>query len=538
MVVIRDNSEFLAERFGNNFVDRLQKYASVIGFSVEIDSGTVKVEFNPDRPDLFSFYSLEYSMNIFDLVTSPEILTLEDSDFDVHIGAKALSIRPYFLSLIATGLRLGDSLPRIIEYQERLHETIGRERQAASIGIHSLEESCKAVSYSLKKSDSVTLRTFDGAMNGTAREILNEHPLGKKYGDLLPSQEFINVIEDRNGKVMSIPPISNSYDTRITEDSTRLFIDIEGTDRKSVFQSFFLLAYELKYIGYSISVPRFHGIDKKIITELVAENGREVKFSYDDIARVLGFEPPEDSISEALRKMGYIVTPSYNGYVTTLPGNRVDVMGAVDVIEDIAKGIGYDQIPFSEIPVQTLGTSHKTDELTGIACQLLIGSGYQEVKSFVVGPQMPFSFLKYRGDVTLLNPKSSDFSVVRDRLFVNMMEIIKQNRRRPMPQKIFEIGEVVEHGRQKTHLCFMIHGSRAPFSAAKQVLEYVILRLSGGSTEIRPNDEDGLVTGRSGDIMLDGQVIGFIGEMHPALLELYGIQDPVSLAEIDLSMIA
>ena len=535
MVVIRDNTEFLNRTFGRDFIHRLQRYASVIGFSVEMEDGTVKVEFNPDRPDLYSFYSLNRSMEIFYSASIPGIIDLHESDFVVNIEKNALSIRPYFLSLLATGNALGEKLPRIIEYQERLHDTIGRERKSASIGIHSISNSCTSVSYSLKESSSVSIKTFDGDFDGTAFDLISRHPLGKKYSSLLPSADRVNVIEDMDGNVMSVPPISNSFSTRLTENSATLFVDIEGTDKVAVFHVFFLMAYELQAMGYSISMPRHHGMDKKIITELVAENGREIKFSYDDILKVLGFESSEESISDSLRKMGYVATPSYNGYVVTIPGNRIDVMGAVDVIEDIAKGLGYDQIPFTPIMPQTHGIAHRDDDVIETASQLLIGSGYQEVKSFVVGSQLPFSFLTYRGDITLFNPKSSDFSVVRDRLYVNMLEIIKQNKRRSMPQKIFEIGDIIEYGNQKTHLCFMIHDTKAPFSAVKQVLEYLVGRFTPSRPVITKNEEDGLVSGRCGSISLDSKNIGFIGEMHPALLELFSITDPISLGEIDIS---
>ena len=81
----------------------------------------------------------------------------------------------------------------------------------------------------------------------------------------------------------------------------------------------------------------------------------------------------------------------------------------------------------------------------------------------------------------------------------------------------------------------MIHDTKAPFSAVKQVLEYLVGRFTPSRPVITKNEEDGLVSGRCGSISLDGKNIGFIGEMHPALLELFGITDPISLGEIDIS---
>ena len=104
-----------------------------------------------------------------------------------------------------------------------------------------------------------------------------------------------------------------------------------------------------------------------------------------------------------------------------------------------------------------------------------------------------------------------------------------------MPQKIFEIGDIIEYGNQKTHLCFMIHDTKAPFSAVKQVLEYLVGRFTPSRPVITKNEEDGLVSGRCGSISLDSKNIGFIGEMHPTLLELFGITDPISLGEINIS---
>lgn len=536
MVVIRDNKKFLVRTFGPEFIERLQEFAWVIGFTAEIEEDEVKVEFNPDRPDLFSFYSLDSAMKLFYKDIQSKRPDFTQADFDVNITGDALSIRPYFLCFIASGPALGEKLPRIIEYQERLHDTIGRERRDVSVGIHSLRPTEKQLSYNMEDTSSIRLKTFDGELEGTALDILNNHPTGQKYVSLLPSSERINAIKDSAGNVLSIPPVINSYRSRITTDSSTIFVDIEGVQELSVIQSLLLLAYEFNSMGYSVFIPRMHGIERKLLERVQSEGERKIEISRQDIDSVLGYSPESSEISLALEKMGYMFKLLDKKYTISIPGNRIDIMGAVDVIEDIAKGIGYDKIPFSEIPPETHGASGSLVHFFNDVRQILIGSGYQEVKSYVVGSQHPYEkgILNYRGGVKLVNPKSQDFSVVRDRLFAGMMDIIKQNRSRQFPQKIFEIGDVLIEGKQRTHLCFILHDNHATFSSAKQVLEYVVGRLTSEKVEIKHSLHDGLVKGRTGDIILSGKVVGYIGEMHPELLQEYQVDTPVSLVEVDI----
>ncbi|MEM0154990.1 MAG: phenylalanine--tRNA ligase subunit beta [Thermoplasmataceae archaeon] len=536
MVVIRDTREFLQRTFGDQFLSRLERFSRVIGFSLDSDDDYVKVEFNPDRPDLFSFYSLSKSMDIFYGKEEPAGLALKHNEISVHITSDALSIRPFFLCFVAEGPELGERLQRIIEYQERLHDTLGRERKNISAGIHSLEESQRELTYSLELTTKIRMKTFDGELEGTALDILQNHLTGKKYSSLLPSMDRINAIKDSSGEVLSIPPIANSYRSRITERSSRMFIDVEGMQELSAIQALLLLAYEFRSMGYAISIPSITGISTETLSRLRGENLRTISVRRSEIKRVLGYDLNDGEIESSLKRMGFTFQETGDEYHVKVPGNRIDVMGAVDIIEDIAKGVGYDSIPYGVIPPQTLGVRDHGDGFLDTIREVLTGSGYQEVKSYVIGSQLPYGILKYEGGVRIFNPKSSDFSMVRDRLFPGMMEIIKQNRNRPLPQKIFEVGDVVSNGTQKAHVCIMLHDSRATFSSAKQILEYFTSRFSEKKIKIEHGHRDGLVDGRTGTIFMSGTEIGYIGEMHPELLDLYRVETPVSLAELDLSV--
>jgi phenylalanyl-tRNA synthetase beta chain len=535
MVVIRDTREFLQRTFGDQFLSRLEEFSSVIGFSVESDRDSVKVEFNPDRPDLFSFYSLSESMNGFYGKEEPAQLVMKDSEVSVHITGDALSIRPFFLCFVAEGPELGERLQRVIEYQERLHDTLGRERKNISAGIHTLEEGQRELTYSLEMTTKIRMRTFDGELEGTALDILQNHLTGKKYSSLLPSMERVNAIRDSSGEVLSIPPIANSFRSRITERSSRMFIDVEGMRELSVIQAILLLAYEFRSMGYTISLPAISGISRETLSSLRKENLRTIPVKNSEIRGVMGYSLDDGEVESSLKRMGFSFQRTREGLKVMVPGNRIDVMGPVDIIEDIAKGVGYDRIPYSAIPPQTLGVPDQIDGFLHTVREVLIGSGFQDVKGYVVGSQIPYSILRYGGGVRIFNPKSTDFSVIRDRLFPGMMEIIKQNRNRPLPQKIFEIGDIVTDGVQKTHVCILLHDSHATFSSVKQILEYFMNRFSGEEVKIEHRHRDGLVDGRSGDIFISGTEIGYIGEMHPELLDLYHVETPVSLVEIDLS---
>ncbi len=527
MVVIKANNQDLISDIGKNYFSKLYDFSRIIGYSIEEEGNEIKLEFNPDRPDLFSFYALKSSMK-----------TYYDGDYRIEplfhemksmliVDQSMESERPFAMSFIATGRALGKYYAHIIDYQEKLHDTTGKSRKKVAIGIHDLDKIKPPFKLAMKNKKEISFTTYDN-FHGTADEILRNHDKGRQYGNLISSRNSVPVIQDSEGDVLSMPPIINGIKSRIGENTSRLFFDITGTDYNAVLHALYLFAYEMFYLGYSVSIPEITGPGKSY-------DWREIGLSHGEIKKLMGIEP-ECTVS-LLRRMGYRCEVSSRGYSVRVPGNRIDVMGPVDLIEDIAKSYGYDRI--EERTLVTSGTGHPYvyNEYNKIIRDIMISVNYQEVKTFVLNSGEFYRNTGYSGKVDIENPKSMDYSVIRDKLFPGLLNLLNINRRRGLPVKIFEIGDVIVSGNQESHLCIFYNNSRAAYSDIYSIMEYLISRTAGKNFMVESTRLPEIISGRGGKIVINGVQAGIIGEMDPAVYTDFGIQNPVAFLEVNLGVL-
>lgn len=534
MVVIRDTKTSLGSTFGKSFTRIAADFSDVIGYSIEEEGDEYKVEFNPDRPDLFSFHSMEHAMKCF---YDKNYWILEKpvaSGIKFRVSDSVRSLRKYAIAFIVQGKAVSDNLDHIIEYQERIHETIGKDRTKVSIGLHDLDKLKPPFDYKAVKKTQINFTTYDGAVSGTADQIIKEHPKGIEFGHLIDSDESVPVILDSEGDVLSLPPVINGAKSRVDVSTRRFFVDITGNDRKATRDAFFLLQYEFRYLGYTIQAVDVEG---NAYTDLDADryDGRIVGVDSNEMKRITGMTISQKKAIELLRKMGYMAEPSSRWIDVRVPGNRIDVMGQVDIIEDMVKAYGLAHIKEKKIDLPLIGKPDRSNDFSALVRDSMVGIGLQEVRTFVVSSSQYYKDFTYRGGYDILNPKSLDYSVIRDRLNINILELFRINKRRPLPHKVFEIGEVYSKGRQETRFCAMIMDSKASYSSIKQVLDYLAARLGIESVEIKQTNSEGFISGRTGEVNFNGKAVGVIGEMDPEVLVRFDLNAPVSAVELDLA---
>lgn len=533
MVVIRESQDSLEKKFGKNFSRRLDSFSEVIGYTVEKEEGELKIEFNPDRPDLFSFYGLNRSIKCFYDKNYWIYREPDDSGVVFKIDELVRSLRLYMTSFVALGKQIGDRLQDLIDYQERLHDNVGKNRSKLSIGIHDLAKVEPPFEFKAVKSDSIKFTTYDREVMGTPSDILSKHPKGIEFANLIPSSKQVPIILDSKGEVLSMPPVINGLKSVVDSSTSKFFIDITGNDRKATRDGYFLLMNEFENMGYTVQKTQNIG---SAFSELETEefSNRVIKLSTDSTERISGLSLSQKESILLLRRMGYMAEPNSGGLSVRIPGNRPDVMGEVDIVEDIVKAYGMENVPERKMDLPLLGNPNKDVEFALLLRDLMIGIGMQEVRTFVVSSSDFYSTLHYNGGVEVLNPKSLDYSVIRDRLYVNVMELLRINKRRPMPFRVFEIGDVYVEGNQETHLCSLILDSKAAYSTVKQVLDQVARRIGISNIDIEARPVEGFISGRSGDIRFDGVRVGVIGEVSPELLVKFDLSAPASSFEIDI----
>jgi phenylalanyl-tRNA synthetase beta chain len=98
----------------------------------------------------------------------------------------------------------------LVQFQEKVTQTFGRQRKKIAIGVYDLDQIGGDLTYGAEPLDELTFVPLHGSQPLTARQILQTHPAGKTYGHTLPGNEYAPVLRDASGTVLSMPPIVNA----------------------------------------------------------------------------------------------------------------------------------------------------------------------------------------------------------------------------------------------------------------------------------------------------------------------------------------
>jgi phenylalanyl-tRNA synthetase beta chain len=146
-----------------------------------------------------------------------------------------------------------DSIKEIINVQEKLHQTLGRDRKKTAIGIYPLEKISFPIKYLAKEPKEILFKPLGSidVMNGD--EILNNHDTGIKYAHLLADKNKYPIFQDSKDNVLSMPPIINSELTgRVDEDTKAVFVECSGFDLSELSNLLNILCVMFSEIGAKI----------------------------------------------------------------------------------------------------------------------------------------------------------------------------------------------------------------------------------------------------------------------------------------------
>ncbi|MBO4568657.1 MAG: phenylalanine--tRNA ligase subunit beta [Candidatus Methanomethylophilaceae archaeon] len=507
----------------------------------ETESGCddMSVEFFPDRPDLYSVEGLARGMRAFlDIEPGMKTYDVGDSGIEVFIDESVKGVRPFFLCGVVTGVDIDDTLLRsMMELQEKLHITIGRKRSKLAIGIHDLDKVKAPFTYRLADPHAIRFVPLAKTQEADMEEILRTHEKGKEYAHLLDGLDRYPVIQDKDGQVLSFPPIINGALTTVAVGRRNLFIDVTGNDRKAVKGALDIVCTALAERGGKILAVKMHEDGKTFASPDFTPSRMDISASECD--KFLGLSLGPEGACECLRRMGMDASCEGDTVHVAYPSVRLDIMHKVDIFEDVATGYGFDRFGGKYSLDQTPGSLEPITTFSDSIRDIAIGLGYTEVNTLTLSSdreEFVLSGLPRLDNVRVLNPITEDHTCLRSYLMPSLIRILKRNKHRDLPQKIFEIGYVVRDGRTEPHLCVMCTASKTPFTEMKSVTEG-ILREIGCEHSLRPCPFPAFIDGRGAEIIMDEDSIGFFGEMAPAVVIGYELTHPVMFAEIDLKPI-
>ena len=223
-----------------------------------------------------------------------------------------------------------------MQIQEKLHDSIGRNRKKVAIGVHDFDKIKPPLVY--RDVDEETFAPLGETRTMSVKEILSEHPKGKDFAHLL--KDKYPMIYDKEG-VISFPPVINSERTKLIENTKNLFIDVTGTDERAVNIALNILVCNITERSGKISTVKVSG---KKTPEL---EPKEISIDIESIDKILGFGLNEKQITEILERMRYVVMKLKGGRLeVVIPPYRYDILHEIDIIEDIAIGYGYNNNDF------------------------------------------------------------------------------------------------------------------------------------------------------------------------------------------------
>jgi phenylalanyl-tRNA synthetase beta chain len=431
--------------------------------------------------------------------------------------------------------------------QDKLDQTYGRRRRRASIGLYNLALITPPLQYAVAKPEAVSFVPLGGEKEMDLREIVETHPKGIEYGHLVKKHENWPILHDSEERVLSIPPIINSNDLgKISEGKEDVFIEVTGTEHRTVLNTLTIVTLSLADRGeeiFSTQVRYPYGEEKVISTPNLTT--KEVYLDLDYVNQVLGLSLMGDDVLKLLRRARYNGRWSGGSSIeVTVPCYRMDVMHPLDVIEDVAIMYGYNNLKPRWPQQITFGKISEFESFSDATREVMVGLGFQEILSFSLsnGERLFRKMnLKEEGAVELLNPTSLRFTCLRNWLIPSLMDFLSKNTHVEYPQRVFEVGDCVvpdetsETGvRNARKLACLIAHSNANFSEVKASLHAFSINM-GIKQQLEEATHPSFIEGRVGTILTQGRQVGIVGEISPLVLEMWGLENPVTGYEMNLS---
>jgi phenylalanyl-tRNA synthetase beta chain len=221
-------------------------------------------------------------------------------------------------------------------------------------------------------------------------------------------------------------------------------------------------------------------------------------------------------------------------------------MHPADLVEEIAIAYGYNRIKplWRELP--TTGSARPEQRLIDTAKESMVGLGFQEILAYTLtNSENLFQkmFCKTAPTVEVVNPKVTTMTCLRNWLLPSLMEFFEKNKSVEFPQKIFELGNVtllddkMETGtRDEEWLAAATAHPNACFSEIKSYLDAFFLNFNV-DWKIRKTKHPTFIEGRVGYALTNNNIIGFLGEISPKVLEAWNLENPVAALEINIDYI-
>lgn len=517
---------------------------------LKLDDNVIDISITPNRGDCFSIRGIAREISVINKLEmiEPVINTVAATVADEKKVVISTEGAPRYLGRVVKNVNVKAATP------EWMEQALSR----SGIRTHSIL--VDVTNYVLMELGQ-PMHAFDlSKIEGTVhvRQATQQEKLQLLNDQEVELQEDIMVIAD-DQKALAIAGIMGSLASSVTDDTTDIFLE-------SAFFAPLAIAGRARRFGlHTDSSQRYErGVDfelpliamnraSQLIQELaggefgpitVAEKTdllpkREaIELKQAQVDRLLGYQVAGEFIADALTRLGCEVTVKAEGEWSVVPpSHRYDMAIYQDLIEEVARIDGYDNIQIS-LPSMDVKFAKYQDrfELAELR-QTIVTLGYQEAISFsFADAKLEKQLNPEVKPLMLANPISSDLAAMRSTLLSSLIPCVQYNLNRQQSRvRFFEFGlrfdyqnaKSIEDLQQTPTLALVAVGSQAPESwhAKPQPMDFFdfkgeveeILAAGRVSVEYVRSERAWLHPGQSADILVDGKSIGYLGRLHPSL---------------------
>ncbi|WP_458207206.1 phenylalanine--tRNA ligase subunit beta [Haladaptatus sp. NG-SE-30] len=537
-------------------------FALGLEYEGETEDGDMQLEFAPDRLDRLSIEgvarSLRYQYGDDRGIYTPKP---NDPDWSIVVDESVPDERPYVTGAIARGVNLSEeALDSLIQLQEKLHATMGRKRAKGAIGIHDLtmlkgssatDEGGNTIQYVGVEPDGDRFVPLDADAEMTPEEVLHSHQTGEKYADLVEDYERYPAIYDDIG-LFSFPPVINGRRTEVSTDSRDLFIELTGTDQWTIDKMCTIICYALDARAATIEEVEVEYPDHTLVRPDLDVTTKAV--THEQVETLLGIDFGPDEVLDLLERSGLSGEASEEDdrvvYEVEIPPYRVDVLHPVDIVDDIGRAYGFNDLSPRYPDVGTVGGRHERSQLEDAAREVLVGLGFEDLLNFhMISEEENYGRMRVEPETDVVgggtpasikNPYSEDYTMLRTWALPSLMMVLESNTHRSYPQDLAEIGLAAqvddsENTGVEEHrtVAGVLARHDASYEDAKARLQ-AIARNFDTELETPPTEHPSFISGRAASVVMNSETVGVVGEIHPEVLVEHDLELPVTGFEFRL----
>ncbi|WP_135829966.1 phenylalanine--tRNA ligase subunit beta [Halorussus halobius] len=542
-------------------------FALGLEFEGRTEEGDLQLEFAPDRLDRLSVEGVARSLRYqYGDDRGVYVPGTNDADWSIEVDESVPDERPYVTGAVIRGVDLDDdALDSLIQLQEKLHATMGRKRAKGAIGIHDLTmlkgqaataegrtEVGNSITYRGIDPEGDTFVPLDADAEMTPDEVLRAHPTGETYADLVADYDRYPAIYDDVG-LFSFPPVINGRRTEVSTESRDLFVELTGTDQWTIDRMCNVICYALDARGATVEEVAVEYPDRTLDRPDFEVKRKTV--SHERIEGMLGVDLSAERVLDLLERSGLDAETTEVGddelaYEVEIPPYRVDVLHPDDVVDDVGRAYGFNDLEPRYPDVGTVGGRHDRSNLEDAARAVLVGLGFEDLLNFhMISEPENFDRMGVSPDddalgadepATILEPYSEDYTMLRTWALPSLLMVLENNTHRAYPQDLAEIGlaarvdEREDTGvAERRTVAGVLARHDASYEDAKARLQ-AVARNFDVDLETPATDHPTFIDGRAAEVVIDGEAAGVLGEVHPEVLVEHDLELPVAAFEFRL----